>query len=96
MTPEQFCYWLQGFAEITGANVGFGSNPQPHEWEVIKDHLNLVFKKETPDYNVKVVPDCHKPAKTSKEIQEDFDRYAKQLKTDPWPHWSLTGPVITC
>lgn len=43
MTPENFCYWLQGFAEIT-------STPQPSEaqWQAIKDHLQLVFTKETP------------------------------------------------
>lgn len=51
MTPEQFCYWLQGFAEITQTDQCF-SGPQPHEWKIITDHLNLVFKKETPNYNI--------------------------------------------
>lgn len=42
MTPEQFCYWLQGYAEM--------GSPAPNEeqWQVIKDHLKLAFKKETP------------------------------------------------
>jgi hypothetical protein len=42
MTPEQFAYWLQGFAELT---------PQPptqEQWDSIKAHLQLLFKKETP------------------------------------------------
>lgn len=44
MTPEQFCYWLQGFAEITGAN----QPPTAEQWKVINDHLQAVFKKVTP------------------------------------------------
>lgn len=43
MTPEQFCYWLQGFAEITPAA------PDWAQWTIIRDHLQTVFKKETPD-----------------------------------------------
>lgn len=45
MTPENFCYWLQGFAEI--------QNPieiTKEQVQVIKDHLKLVFTKVTPTY----------------------------------------------
>lgn len=42
MTPEQFAYWLQGFVELQG------SEPTAEQWLQIKDHLQLVFKKETP------------------------------------------------
>lgn len=44
MTPENFCYWLQGCLEI--------SNPRSLnelETQIVKDHLSLVFKKETPN-----------------------------------------------
>jgi hypothetical protein len=44
MTPEQFTYWLQGFMEI--------SNPttlDEIQTQIIKDHLALVFNKQTPD-----------------------------------------------
>jgi hypothetical protein len=44
MTPEQFTYWLQGFMEI--------SNPiklDEKQTQIIKDHLELVFDKQTPD-----------------------------------------------
>lgn len=44
MTPEQFTYWLQGFMEI--------SNPttlDETQIQIIKDHLALVFDKQTPD-----------------------------------------------
>lgn len=46
MTPEQFAYWLQGFAEI------HNSTPNTQEWQVIKDHLATVFKKVTPSYPI--------------------------------------------
>ena len=44
MTAEQFTYWLQGFMEI--------NDPETltrRETQIIKDHLALVFKKETPN-----------------------------------------------
>lgn len=45
MDADQFCYWLQGFVELT-------HTPQPSEaqWQAIKDHLQLVFDKKTPQY----------------------------------------------
>lgn len=45
MKPEQFCYWLQGKFER-----GDGSLPVFSEEDIkmINDHLQLVFKKETP------------------------------------------------
>lgn len=42
MTPESFCYWLQGFFEL--------QNPKtitPEQVAVIKEHLALVFTKVT-------------------------------------------------
>lgn len=43
MTEQQFAYWLKGFIEM---------NPEAMithtQWLILKDHLNLVFKKETP------------------------------------------------
>lgn len=47
LSPESFCYWLQGFVEL---------NPNAMltltQWQIVKDHLALVFKKETPDRTV--------------------------------------------
>lgn len=43
MTPENFVYWLQGFLEIQGPD---SINQQ--QVEIIKDHVALVLKKETP------------------------------------------------
>ena len=53
MTPEQFVYWLQGFAEVNQ------SAPNDAQWTIIKDHLQLVFKKETP---LRVGPGIAAPA----------------------------------
>lgn len=47
MDPLQFCYWLQGFAEINGAP------PTEAQWSAIRDHLQLVFEKKTPQYNLR-------------------------------------------
>lgn len=55
MTPEQFTYWLQGFAEITD------SRPTDAQWKSIKEHLTTVFTKITPlteiDFS-KIKPTC--------------------------------------
>jgi hypothetical protein len=49
MTPENFCYWLQGYFEISG------TGPEPLaslQVEEIKNHLSLVLNKKTPDTSV--------------------------------------------
>lgn len=56
MTPEQFTYWLQGFVEIGGGQ------PTNRQWEIIKDHLNLVFNKVTPNRNINY---CYSPSPTT-------------------------------
>jgi hypothetical protein len=50
MSPEQFVYWLQGFMEI--ANPATLDQKQV---QVIKDHISLVLKKETPDRGAKTI-----------------------------------------
>jgi hypothetical protein len=42
MTPENFCYWLQGFFELTNS-----MELTPAQHDSIKEHLQLVFKKTT-------------------------------------------------
>jgi hypothetical protein len=50
MTPENFCYWLQGYFELQ-LKVGGDAHNVLSSLQVqqIRDHLNLVFKKETPN-----------------------------------------------
>lgn len=44
MTSRDFCYWLQGFFEINGNHHSLVLNNE--NLNVIKNHLNLVFKHE--------------------------------------------------
>ena len=46
MDTTSFCYWLQGYFEISGSNMLSSKQAQ-----IIKDHLDLVFNKVTPDRN---------------------------------------------
>ena len=48
MTPEQFCYWMQGFCELNC------EPPTKEQWQSIKDHLGIVFDKVTPETPFKV------------------------------------------
>lgn len=47
MEATDFCYWLQGFFELSE-----GKKLTPKQVEIIKDHLQLVFNKVTPDRSV--------------------------------------------
>lgn len=50
MTPEEFCRWLKGYVEISGSTT-----ISPQQWLVIKDHLNLVYNKVTPNRYVEPI-----------------------------------------
>jgi hypothetical protein len=43
MNAESFCYWLQGYFELTDSNKPFSSE----QMDVVKEHLQLVFSKQT-------------------------------------------------
>lgn len=47
MTEREFCYWLQGFIELSWKDGEI--NIDKRQAEMIADHLDLVFKKVTPD-----------------------------------------------
>jgi hypothetical protein len=44
MTPEQFVYWLQGFMEIADPEA-----LSTRQIDTIRDHLDLVLNKVTPN-----------------------------------------------
>lgn len=46
MTPENFCYWLQGYFEINQHNGRVILTSE--QVDEIKNHLQLVFTKVTP------------------------------------------------
>lgn len=53
MTPENFIYWLQGKLEI-----GDTKSLNEQEVQIIKDHIALVLKKETPKrHELKITAD---------------------------------------
>lgn len=46
MTPNDFCFWLNGYLEMSGAE-----SIDKAQTDILKDHLKLVFEKKTPYYN---------------------------------------------
>jgi len=90
MNEKDFCYWLQGFVELQDSDV-----ISEKQWLVIKDHLKLVFDKETPDHNnVSSQPFTFKVS----DVQAPFD--FKKASDFIGKHYEPTdfGPpyTITC
>jgi hypothetical protein len=54
MNSLNFCYWLQGYVELSTNNKGLS----PKQLDMVREHLKLVFKKETPDQDVLNVQLC--------------------------------------
>jgi len=77
MTAEQFTYWLQGFMEI--------NDPETlgvRETQIIKDHLKLVFDKQTPP---------------RKQLLTERTPYTTPAPAAPWPYTPSTSPyTVTC
>lgn len=46
MDPKDFCYWLQGYIELSDA-----TSLTPAQIKMIRDHLQTVFNKVTPVSN---------------------------------------------
>jgi hypothetical protein len=44
MTTEQFTYWLKGFMELNETTT-----LTEKQYQIVKDHLDLVFDKKTPN-----------------------------------------------
>lgn len=53
MNPEAFTYWLKGYFEISDSN-----HLTSNQVQIIRDHLDLVFAKVTPER--KIEPDFSK------------------------------------
>lgn len=71
MTPEQFCYWLQGFAELNQ------DPPTSAQWACIVEHINTVFNKvTTPSSRFQEALDeaAKKAAKTRQPFQPSLDK----------------------
>lgn len=83
MNEQTFCFWLQGFVELTESD-----NISEKQWLVIKDHLKLVFDKKTPDRSINV------PVRS---IDDVINELYKKPKT-PFLDLGFPGtaPTITC
>lgn len=88
MTAEQFCYWLQGFAENSK------SRPTEDQWESICEHLSTVFAKVTPDHkNTQVNPSVFEDA--FKKISEEQTKYKSYpMLPQYFLHQPSTNPLI--
>jgi len=94
MTPENFCYWLRGIMEVI--------NPKTlteKQVEIIKNHLDLVFEKITPDVdlsgtNLKIDSSDDNIRICSSEEKLDRDKIAKALRASYHRPWN--GPTHYC
>lgn len=48
MDSLQFCYWLKGYFELTDSEQQMSAQ----QVQIVKDHLDLVFTKVTPNYTL--------------------------------------------
>jgi hypothetical protein len=83
MTPENFAFWLNGFAELTGE-----ATPTPEQWKSICEHLATVFNKVTPP--VKSPSEFLRtgelpPANPGESTQSIFEKYIRDVPGDPYP-----------
>lgn len=96
MTPENFCYWIQGMIELREDNNGLTIR----QVQIIEDHLALVFDKVTPDRSKPDVPtptgaikDYLDPDNIEKVIK-DLDELEEESKKWPWLDNPLISPSI--
>lgn len=80
MDSNQFTYWLQGFFEIAEPR-----ELNPKQVQMIKDHLDLVFNKVTP--NRVSIPEIKK-----EEVKVDL----KDLFKPVTPQTSISQPTGVC
>jgi hypothetical protein len=86
MTAEQFTYWLQGFMEICNPEILDESQTQ-----IIKDHLKLIFDKQTPDRSFPSIPPGEGFRITPYQITCDDNNNFPDLMTTPL----CSGTTIT-
>ena len=96
MTSRDFCYWLQGYFELTGEG-----SPEPMSADkigMIKRHLALVFKHE-------IDPSIAKPGTPEAKALDAIHGSGKRPKTpEPTycapppeePNWPGSDTLIRC
>ncbi len=76
MQPQDFCYWLQGFLEMSDAKT-----LDVKQLQVLRDHLNLVFNKQTPNRSVQgtVTVDTDKVQKILNDVKTNVARRSEKI-----------------
>lgn len=89
MNSTEFTYWLQGFVELTET-----STISEKQWQIIKDHLKLVFDKQTPNRNTEFKPNITVSDKLSPiDYKKITDLIGKEYN---FPYYSPNISTITC
>jgi hypothetical protein len=83
MDTTTFCYWLKGFFEISDTN-----KLNEKQVQIIRDHLDLVFNKVTPDR----FKDEVKRSKVEESPYVDLGEVFKNLTKEPKVY--CTTPTI--
>lgn len=70
MTSEQFTYWLNGFFEISDTDI-----LNENQVRIIRDHLDLVFNKVTPNRQIEKTSTKYKAVSVLLDDPSIFDRF---------------------
>lgn len=70
MTTDNFCYWIQGFVELTDGQ----DRPNEKQWKMIKRHLDLVFDNITAEPEAKIVKLVPKLKPLEIDLEKLLDR----------------------
>lgn len=74
MGTRDFCLWLHGYLELTPEYKGLSAE----QVKIIEDHLDLVFKKETPER----FPSC--PSLPLPNLPTGPGIWPLNVPTNPW------------
>ena len=88
MDASQFALWLQGFAELNAAP------PTQEQWQSIREHLQLVFKKVTPEFKAQKID-----VTTNDEVRKLLDEARAKFFYQPPNTIDVIGGkpyVMTC
>jgi hypothetical protein len=83
MTSRDFCYWLQGFFEISET-----TEITEKQLQVIKNHLNMVFKHE--------IDPSHGDAAHQKALSEVHQGTGQATVSDRIHRLGLDTTLINC
>lgn len=87
MTQENFVYWLNGFLEISDAK-----KLNEKQVQIIKDHLALVFDKQTPNRNI--LTDIKMPTSSTVDISKIPNTFTKP-DPNPWGQPNTGGAICS-